>query len=109
MEFPITRERLQKYRKDEFLRVETEQRVKEVAQIICKGVENAVLNTNDTKYVFNIRIPVIQGILRHSGSLHTHRQQENILTSIMEKLNELFPDCTIQVDPLQTYILIDWS
>jgi hypothetical protein len=34
---------------------------------------------------------------------------DNIKDQIYSKVKEIFPDCIIQIDPLKTYILIDWN
>jgi hypothetical protein len=44
-----------------------------------------------------------------SNDIHNKVNIKQKLPVILEKLQELFPDVSFQVDPLQTYILIDWS
>jgi hypothetical protein len=39
----------------------------------------------------------------------TETDIDNIKDQIYSKLKEIFPDCIIQMDPLKTYILIDWN
>ena len=34
---------------------------------------------------------------------------ESVQLKIFEELKVRFPDCLIQIDPLKTYILIDWN
>ena len=92
MEFPITRARLLNYRTNEAVLVETKQRVLKEVQQICKDIERTVLTTNDTKYIYRIPGHVVA-----------------ILKEVVKEVEDKFPDSTVVVDPLKTYILIDWS
>lgn len=38
-----------------------------------------------------------------------YNKWNSYLPVILERLQELFPDVAFQVDPLKTYLLIDWS
>jgi len=108
MEFPITRERLQNYRANEAVLVETKQRVLNGVQQICKDVERTVLTTNDTKYVYNIPKHV-----KHPNARITAEgrvvQRDSIFKELLVAIQHTFPDSTVVLDPLETYILIDWS
>jgi hypothetical protein len=109
MNFPITREKLQNYIKNEAVFVERKQRLEKVIQTICKEVEQNVLRNNDTKYIYRITND-IQGSLRASNSSGNRMPQPtSILEDVLDTLKKLFLDCIIQVDPLKTYIIIDWS
>ena len=109
MEFPITRERLQNYRANEAVLVETKQRVLKEIQQICKDVEKTVLTTNDRKYVYRIPRHVKHGVTRprYDGVIMVHGA--SILNELVVAIQNTFPDSTVVVDPLETYILIDWS
>ena len=108
MEFPITRERLLTYRTHEAVLVETKQRLLNEVQQICKDVERTVLTTNNTKYVYNIPNHV-----KHPNARFTAEgrvvQRDSILKELLVAIQNTFPDSTVIVDPLETYILIDWS
>jgi len=39
----------------------------------------------------------------------TQEELNNLKDQIYSKLKDRFPDCLIQMDPLKTYILIDWN
>jgi hypothetical protein len=109
MNFPITRERLQNYIHNEAVLMERKQRLEKIIQTICKEVEEKVLRTKDTKYIYRITHD-IQGSLRASNGYGNRMPQPtSILEDVLDKLKELFLDCIIQVDPLKTYIIIDWS
>ena len=107
MKFPITRERLQQYRTNEFLSNETEERINKVIDDICKSIERTIINTNQRKYVYDIDSN-IKANLRHTMGV-VLPQQKSILNKVLERLKEKFLDCKILVDPLEKYILIDWS
>ena len=109
MEFPISRERLQNYRANEAVSVETKQRVLNVIQNICKDVERTVLTTNDTKYVYRISHEVKGGFLRPGNSPVSLVHGVGIIKELLVAIKQAFPDCNIILDPLETYIVIDWS
>lgn len=107
MQFPITRERLQNYAKDEAMNVAVALKVDEITKRICHGVEVIATNNREKSYTHPIRdVSVTVSTRGIWGRADVSRP---ILNEVLEKLHELFPDCTIQVDPLKTYILIDWS
>lgn len=106
MEFPITKERLQNYRTHEAVAVETKQRVAKELQTICKEVETKVITTTERKYIYRIPSHVIRPSFRQTPMLP---QPKNILEELLTSIKNTFPDSTITIDPLQTYIIIDWS
>lgn len=99
MEFPITREQLQTYNVLEYHRKKQfDQHIK----IICGRVELTVLGGKERHYkhmTAHIKHNYVQGVGQFSP----------ILSDVLAKLKELFVDCKVLVDPLETYILIDWS
>jgi hypothetical protein len=107
MKFPITRERLQQYRSNEFLSNETEERINKVIDDICKSIERTIINTNERKYVYDIDSNIKANLRPTMGVVLP--QQKSILNEVLERLKEKFLDCKILVDPLEKYILIDWS
>ena len=109
MEFPISRERLQNYRVNEAVSVETKQRVLKEIQQICKDVERTVLATDDSKYVYRISHEVKGGYLRPGNSPISRVQPVGILKELLVAIKNTFPDSNVIVDPLETYIVIDWS
>jgi len=109
MEFPITRERLLTYRTHEAVLVETKQRVLKEVQQICKDVERTVLTTNDTKYIYRIPGHVKYPNLRPQNSQVSLVNPVAMVKELLVAIQHTFPDSTVVVDPLETYILIDWS
>jgi hypothetical protein len=102
MEFPITRQRLKHYKKREAVAAEVRQRVAEEIKKICNAVENKVLTTNDERYIYEIGRYVKYGFNQPSTAAVCLKE---LLTAIVT----MFPDSSVVVDPLETYILIDWS
>jgi len=37
------------------------------------------------------------------------RYEVNVLPVVVAQLQRLFPDCDILINPLQTYVFVDWS
>jgi len=125
MEFPISRERLQNYRANEADAAERKKRISEEIKIICRDVENKVLRTNERKYVYrlndNTRNAPLQpmnspmyllnnGLLQSmSPQMYFSNQKVLFVKELLEAIKNTFPDCTITMDPLETYIIIDWS
>ena len=105
MEFPITKERLRNYRMQEAFLTEVKLRVETRTNEICKNVENVVLHSNEQKYRHNIRDSDKNGFTRPFPQIPSG----GIMKELIRNLKTKFPDSKIVVDPLETYILIDWS
>jgi hypothetical protein len=108
MEFPITKERLQKYRENEAVVVETRQRVATAVKYICKDIERIVLTSNEHTSFYQICNSEKYGEIRPWNNPVSQVQVPPILDKILDELRTLLPDSKITVDPLETYILIDW-
>jgi len=109
MEFPISRKSLQTYRANDAQAVETKQAVLKEIQKICKDVEKKVLTTNDRRYIY-----YIPQVIKHDDLMPMHSpviiaKPDGFLKGLLDSIKNTFPDCTITMDPLETYILIDWS
>jgi hypothetical protein len=102
MEF--TRERLHNYRD-----LETTQTVAKEIQKICSDIKTIILTTNESKYIYRISHFVKHGAMRPSNSPISLRDTSGVLKELLIAINNTFPDSAIKVDPLETYILIDWS
>ena len=109
MEFPISRARLQNYRVNEAISVETKQRVLKEIQQICKDVERIVLTTDDSKYVYRISSEVKYPNLRPTNGGVRLVEPVSCLKELLVAIKNTFPDSNVIVDPLETYIIIDWS
>jgi hypothetical protein len=111
MKFPITRESLQAFdpvkEREELLEEDIEKHLRQALDIVCKEFKQSMpSNSKEKKYVWrNLHIlSSIQfnGIMRIS-------QKDQYLPRFVEKLKETFIGCDIIIDPLKTYLIIDWS
>ena len=109
MEFPISRERLRNYKVNEAVSVETKLRVIKEIQKICKDVETKVLTTNERNYVYRIAEAVKYGETRPPNSPVSWVHPVGFLKELLVVIKHTFPDSNIVLDPLETYIIIDWS
>jgi hypothetical protein len=116
MEFPISRERLQNYRANEADAAERKKRISEEIKIICRDVEIKVLRTNERSYVYRMSedAPISPQIIPQMSSqmspqMYFLNQKVLFVKELLEAIKNTFPDCTITMGPLETYIIIDWS
>jgi len=125
MKFPITREELQSYNYSSIMQEKMEEninkKITETIQNICDDFErNLPNNVNQKKFVWNwdrsgynhYFHTLVQNNWGTNG-LHMDPNAIQIYTenkkkSFMERLRELFIGCTILMDPLETYIIIEW-
>ena len=104
MKFPITREILQIY---DYKKVQQEQEeeafqkfISQQLEIVCKEFERSFQgNCREKQFVWR----GIQNLNYHP------KYRDRSLTEFIEKLEELFIGCDIIIDPLKTYIIINWS
>ena len=98
MKFPITRESLQAFDyvkdREELQEEEIQKRLTQTLEILCNHFKQTMLsNSKEKKYVWR----------QLSSVNHTHVPQ------FIDKLKEIFIGCDISIDPLKTYLIIDWS
>lgn len=118
MEFPMNRQRLQDIRKeieDDAIEKCIEGIVNDIKeQIIAHayfpclehlgGISKTKLKITISPYSAFKRSVWIKGFgISFAEMLKTH------VDLILNKLQTLFPDVSFQLDPLKTYILVDWS
>jgi len=103
MKFPITRENLQNFdiAKDRAEEAEEQmnQSVSYILARLCNDFKSEIAhNSRNKRFIWrNIDSERITGIT------------QQLLPHLITKLQETFLDCQILVDPLKTYIVIDWS
>jgi len=98
MKFPITRESLQAFdyakEQEELKEEEIQKRHTQILEGLCNHFkQNMHSNSKEKKYIW-----------RQVSSVNRAH-----LPQFIEKLKEAFIGCDIIIDPLQTYIIIDWS
>lgn len=104
MEFPITKERLQNFRQNELPAIMKKSYIDACVKGICDEVYNNIITTDEKKFIVQLSLL--------SRRYYKSPYQPNIkdcLPDILTTLQERFIDSKVVVDPLNTYILIDWS
>jgi hypothetical protein len=108
MEFPITRERLQHFQA-EYKEIQNEKFISNVVD----GLTHKIFEIAGQQNGMN-PTTMLQVMIRELGDQRKYgRMFFGLLTDyipqIMNKLQERFPDTTITMDPMKTYLYIDWS
>jgi hypothetical protein len=111
MKFPITRDRLQafdsKEDEDERKEEEIQKRLALILEGLCKEFERCMSsNIREKKFIWR-NIGQIKQM--SPGSSIGDMEKALYLPRFVEKLKETFVGCDIIIDPLKTYIIIDWS
>ena len=109
MKFPITRETLQAfdYAKEQegWWEEEIQKRFSLILDGLCKEFNRAMpSNSKEKKFVWRGLHYVRQF---HSPGLYS--KMDEYFPLFIEKLKEVFIGCDIIIDPLKTYLIIDWS
>ena len=107
MEFPITRERLQNFQ-EEYKEFQNEKFISKVVESVTykifemAGLQNGI---NPTR--------MLQVMIRQLNDQKNYGMLFGLFTDyipqIINKLQERFPGTTITLDPMKTYLYIDWS
>jgi hypothetical protein len=107
MKFPITRGTLQAFdyvkeqqdKKEE----EVQKRLTLILDQLCKECEQSMhVNSKEKKFVWRQIHLIKQMSPQAIGG-------DQYIPQFVGKLKETFIDCDIIIDPLKTYIIIDWS
>lgn len=127
MKFPITREELQRF--DYTLEMnqkrerDVDNKMDDILKRLCQDFEKSIqTSTREKKFVWTDGNNKGQGVfteifdfLRYYNNGVRASHDDNILLFeskkkyLIGKIREIFIGCDIIVDPLQTYIIIDWS
>jgi hypothetical protein len=105
MDFSNNRKRPRIFGLEEAERADTKKTLLKEIQKICKCVEIKVTTTSEQNYIYEITDVVKSGVMR-SESID---QSVRFLTVLLEEIKRTFNGCNIIIDPLETYIMIDWS
>jgi hypothetical protein len=118
MKFPITRETLQKLTVEMLLKERAEEEIQkklnEFLEEVCTAFQAGIkFALNEKKFVWRgldkiRRLALPPGYFPPQGTPSKYNLGVYLPTFI-EKLKERFVGCTIVTDPLQTYLIIDWS
>jgi hypothetical protein len=109
MKFPVTRESLQAFdyakEREELIEEEMQKDFKAMIDRLCAEFERSMLsNLQHKSFVWRELGKIRQ--YRIGGS---HSEMDTYLPRFIEKLKEVFIGCDIIMDPLKTYLIIDWS
>lgn len=111
MEFPITRGVLQNIRPI-VDRIDREKYIKMIVNVLKLEIINQAYSAGGNKYLKK-NLPINpKGIMSMGEPMLIQYRGFNtseFLPEVIEQLKLLFPDVSFQVDPLKTYLLIDWS
>ena len=111
MKFPITRESLQAFdyakEQQEIKEEEIEKSLSLILQHLFKQFQQSMPSiSKEKKFIWRNMLSIKQ--LSPGGSIGDMEKAVH-LPRFIEKLKETFVGCDIIVDPLKTYIIIDWS
>ena len=109
MKFPITRESLQAF---DYAKDQAELKEEEIQKLLtlnldglCKEFKQAMpSNTKEKKFVWR-RLHNITMINHPDRSL----SKKDYIPIFIDRVKEVFIGCDIIIDPLKTYLIIDWS
>lgn len=106
MKFPITRETLQAFdytkEQEELKEEEIQKTLTQILDGLCKEFKQSMQsNSKEKKFVWR-NIHIIRQFQYNS-------KMDEYLPQFIEKLKEVFIGCDIIIDPLKTYLIIDWS
>jgi hypothetical protein len=95
MELPITRETLRNYNR-------------------LEARDNNMINSGLTRLLNLVQMHLMKSteirfIMRNLNIEHITGVSERLIPEFIEKIRENFIDCVVTVDPLRTYVIIDWS
>jgi len=109
MKFPITRESLQAFdyakEQEELKKDEIQKSLTQILDQLCKEFkQNMPSNSKEKKFVWrNINM------IRQFQTTGIPNKMDEYLPEFIDKLKEVFIGCDIIIDPLKTYLIIDWS
>ena len=121
MKFPITRECLQAFdyvkEQEELKEEEIQKRFTQILDQLCKEFKESMRsNSNEKKFVWR-QLNTIREFYysvkligtKDDTYFQVKSKTDEYLPQFIEKLKEVFIGCDIIIDPLKTYIIIDWS
>ena len=110
MKFPITRETLQAFdytkEQEELKEEEIQKTLTQILDELCKEFKKSMQsNSKEKKFVWRF----VWRDIRFIRQFQYHSKMDEYLPQFIEKLKEVFIGCDIIIDPLKTYLIIDWS
>jgi hypothetical protein len=107
MKFPITRESLQAFdyakEQEELKEEEIQKRLTLILDGLCKEFKQTMpSNSKEKKFVW-------RGLNNITTMSFQDRNSAKYVPIFIDKVKEVFIGCDIIIDPLKTYLIIDWS
>lgn len=119
MKFPITRESLQAfdYAKEQqgLKEGEIQKRFAQIIEELCKEFKQTMPQNSKEKMFVWRNIPLVRNLNLWNPAYATsscqakYSKTDEHLPEFVDKLKEVFIGCDIIIDPLKTYLIIDWS
>jgi hypothetical protein len=118
MNFPITRETLQELTVEKVLKEraeeEIEKKLHKLLEQLCSAFQLSIeITLKEKKFVWhglgNVCSLGIPPGMSRSQSAKSKYNYDVYVPTFIEKLKEKFIGCDIVIDPLKTYLIIDWS
>ena len=124
MKFPITRESLQAFdyakEQEELKEEEIQKQLTLILERLCKEFQQAMpSNIKEKRFVWNglhnitrfnaTLIETMNTPLEMKSPLAYNSSKKDYIPIFIDKLKEVFIGCDIIIDPLKTYLIIDWS
>ena len=97
MKFPITRESLQAF---DYVKDQKELQEEALEKVFATNIEHLC---NEFKRSMRSNLTEKKYVWRQVNNVREH------LPQFIEKLKAVFIGCDIIIDPLKTYLIIDWS
>jgi 5'-deoxynucleotidase YfbR-like HD superfamily hydrolase len=112
MKFPITRKCLQAFdsvkEQAEIKEEEIQKGLTKIVEQLCGEFKKSIQsNSKEKKFVWELT--KIRKYYTPGFYLYSDSTVDELLPQIINKLKELFIGCDIIIDPLKTYLIIDWS
>jgi uncharacterized protein YqgV (UPF0045/DUF77 family) len=108
MEFPITRERLQNF-SVEYKELTITKLISLVVEDLTSRIINrAGMNNTHGPQICVLKV-MIDDLSRHIRHVRGIYNLLDYMPRVISKLQERFPDIQIMLDPMKTYLYIDWS
>jgi hypothetical protein len=110
MKFPITRENLQAFdyakEQEELREEEAQKRLTQILEGLCKEFQQSMRSNNkEKKFVWRS----INNITMMNHPHSQYSSKKDYIPIFIDKVKEVFIGCDIIIDPLRTYLIIDWS
>jgi hypothetical protein len=103
-QFPLTKEQLKTLASEASVR-QRNKKIETCVKHICSSVCNQAVSVN----IMTQNPTQRQICFRHLQRLGFNFHDKSFTNEVLKKVKEHFPDMRVEIDPMNTYIFIDWS